>query len=57
MLSTVKYEYDIVRILGEQSCILKQYFTGGKKDIDERSDEGVLLWLAHVERMERSMIA
>ena len=26
---------------------------GMKKDLDERIDEGVLLWFGHVERMKR----
>ena len=30
---------------------------GVKKGLDERIDEGVLRWFAHVERMERGMIA
>ena len=28
-----------------------------KKGVDERIDEGVLRWFAHLERMERRMIA
>ena len=30
---------------------------GVKKVIDKRIDEGILRWFAHVERMERGMIA
>ena len=30
---------------------------GVKKGLDERSDEGVLRWFGHVERMERDRIA
>ena len=30
---------------------------GVRKGLDERIDEGVLRWFAHVERMERGMIA
>ena len=32
-------------------------FCGVKKGLDERIDEGMLQWFAHVERMERDRIA
>ena len=39
-----------------QNALIKE-LCGVKKDLDERIDEGVIMWFGHMERMEKDRIA